>query len=104
LVVICGQQNYKLDTKHAIAGVIEEGTREGEVRGSISSNRIVHKKFRDLRLRRIWTGGGGVVCREASVIKLYFLLFLKSTQKIPRPSTSTEMDRWGVGWCAARPP
>jgi hypothetical protein len=59
LVVICGQQNYKLDTKHAIAGVIEEGTREGEVRGSISSNRVVHKKFRDLQLRRRQTVGGG---------------------------------------------
>jgi hypothetical protein len=40
LVVICGQQNYTLDTKHAIAGVIEEGTREVEVRGSIPSNRV----------------------------------------------------------------
>jgi hypothetical protein len=78
LVVICGQQKYKLDTKHVIVRVIEEGTHEGEVRGSISSNRVVHKKFRDLRLRWIWTGGGGgVVGREASVIK-FFLLFLKS--------------------------
>jgi hypothetical protein len=51
LVVICGQQNYKLNTKHDIAGVIEEGTREGEVSGSIPSNRVVHKKFCDLRLR-----------------------------------------------------
>jgi hypothetical protein len=25
LVVICGQQNYKLNTKHAIGGVVEEG-------------------------------------------------------------------------------
>jgi hypothetical protein len=25
LVVICGQKNYKLDTKHAIGGVVEEG-------------------------------------------------------------------------------
>jgi hypothetical protein len=44
LVVICGQQNYKLDTKHAIGGVVEEGTREGEVRGSISSNHVVLEK------------------------------------------------------------
>jgi hypothetical protein len=69
LVVICGQQNYKLDTKHDIAGVIEEGTHEGEVRSSISSNRIVHKKFRDLRLRLRQTGG--VVGREASVINFF---------------------------------
>jgi hypothetical protein len=59
LVVICEQQNYKLDTKHVIAVVIEEGTREGEVRGLIPSNRVVHKKFRDLRLRQRRTGGGG---------------------------------------------
>jgi hypothetical protein len=40
LVVICGQQNYKLDTKQVIGGMVEEGTREGDVvRGSIPSNR-----------------------------------------------------------------
>jgi hypothetical protein len=33
LVVICGQQNYKLDTKHVIDGVVEKGTLEGEVEG-----------------------------------------------------------------------
>jgi hypothetical protein len=27
LVAICGQQNYTINTKHVIAGVIEEGTR-----------------------------------------------------------------------------
>jgi hypothetical protein len=48
LVVICGQQNYKLDTNNAIAGVIEEGTLKGEVRGSIPSNRVVHKIFRNM--------------------------------------------------------
>jgi hypothetical protein len=35
LVVICGQQNYTLNTKHAITGVVEKGMREAEVRGSI---------------------------------------------------------------------
>jgi hypothetical protein len=43
LFVICGQQNYKLDTNHDIDRVIEKGTREGEVRGSISSNHVVHE-------------------------------------------------------------
>jgi hypothetical protein len=33
LFLICGQQNYKLDTKHVIDGVVEEGTHEGEVQG-----------------------------------------------------------------------
>jgi hypothetical protein len=76
LVVICGQQNYTLNTNHVIAGVIEEGTREAEVRGSIPSNCVVHEKFRDLRLRRRWTGGWAG--REVSLIKIIFLLFLKS--------------------------
>jgi hypothetical protein len=49
LVVIRGQQNYTLNTKHAIAGVIEEGTREAEVGG--------------------WAG------REVSLIKIFFYYF-----------------------------
>jgi hypothetical protein len=40
MVVICGQKNYKLDTKHAIDGVVVDGTREGEVDGSITNNRV----------------------------------------------------------------
>jgi hypothetical protein len=46
LVVICGQQNYKLDTKYAIGRVVEKGTREG----SIPSNRVTREKCHDLRL------------------------------------------------------
>jgi hypothetical protein len=76
LVVICGQQNYTVNIKHAIAGVIEEGTREAEVRDSIPSNCVVHEKFRDLQLRRRRTGGWAG--REVSLIKIFFLLFLKS--------------------------
>jgi hypothetical protein len=34
MVVICGENNYKLDTRHVIDGVVVEGTREGEVYGS----------------------------------------------------------------------
>jgi hypothetical protein len=33
-------KNYKLDTKHAIGGVVAEGTREGEIGSSIPNNRI----------------------------------------------------------------
>jgi hypothetical protein len=73
LVVICGQQNYTLNTKHAIAGVIDEGTREDEVRGSIPSNCVVHEKFRDLRLRRRRTSGWAG--REVSLIKIFFYYF-----------------------------
>jgi hypothetical protein len=50
MVVICGENNYKLDTKHVIDGVVVEGTRDGEVDGSITNNR---KKCRDLRLARV---------------------------------------------------
>jgi hypothetical protein len=74
LIVICGQQNYKLDTKYAITGVIEEGMRESEVSGSIPSNRVVLKKFHDLRLRRRRTSWGWV-SREASLIKIFFCYF-----------------------------
>jgi hypothetical protein len=35
MVVICGENKYKLDTSHVIDGVVVEGTRESEVYGSI---------------------------------------------------------------------
>jgi hypothetical protein len=38
------QQNYKLDTKQVIGGMVEEGTHEGDVvRGH-----VVHEKYCDL--------------------------------------------------------
>ena len=49
MVVICGENNYKLDTRHVIDGVVEEGTREGEVDGSNTNNRVAREKCRDLR-------------------------------------------------------
>jgi hypothetical protein len=45
MVVICGQNNYKLDTMHAINGVVVEITREGEVDGSITNNRISRELY-----------------------------------------------------------
>ena len=52
MVVICGENNYKLDTRHVIDGVVGEGTREGEVDGSNTNNRVARefcaKKCRDL--------------------------------------------------------
>jgi hypothetical protein len=53
MVVICGENNYKLDTSHVIDGVVVEGTRKGEVYGSIPHNRVAREKCRDL------TGGWG---------------------------------------------
>jgi hypothetical protein len=50
MVVICGENNYKLDTRHVIDEVVGEGTREGEVDGSNNNNRVVREKCRDLRL------------------------------------------------------
>lgn len=44
MVVICGENNYKLDTSHVIDGVVVEGTREGEVYGSIPHNDL-HRRF-----------------------------------------------------------
>jgi hypothetical protein len=43
MVVICGENNYKLDTSHVIDGVVVEGTREGEVYGSIPNNRVARE-------------------------------------------------------------
>jgi hypothetical protein len=75
LVVICGQQNYKLDIKHAIDGVVEKGTREGEVRCSISSNHVVHEKCSDLRFRRRRTCGIGGP--RPPLIKIFFFAIFK---------------------------
>jgi hypothetical protein len=44
MVVICGENNYKLDTRHAIDGVVGEGTRECEVDGSNTNNRVARDK------------------------------------------------------------
>jgi hypothetical protein len=43
LVVIHGQKNYKLDTKHVISRVVAEGTREGEIDGSIRNNHVARE-------------------------------------------------------------
>jgi hypothetical protein len=71
MVVICGQNNYKLDTKHVINGVVVEGTREGEVDCSITNNRA-REKCRD------FCAGGG------PLIKIFFLLFLKYVLCFPK--------------------
>jgi hypothetical protein len=46
MIVICEENNYKLDTKHVIDGVVVEGTRKGEVNGSITNNRVAREKCR----------------------------------------------------------
>jgi hypothetical protein len=79
LVVICGQQNYKLDTKHAIGRVVEEGTREGEVRGSISSNHVVLEKSPTCDFTDMWDGWA-----EASPNKNNFFAIFKICFMFPR--------------------
>jgi hypothetical protein len=44
MVVICGENNYKLDTSHIIDGVVVEGTRESEVYGSIPHMRLRRRR------------------------------------------------------------
>jgi hypothetical protein len=43
MIVICGENNYKLDTRHVIDRVVGEGTREGEVDGSNTNNRVARE-------------------------------------------------------------
>jgi hypothetical protein len=43
MILICGENNYKLDTKHVIDGVVVEDTRESEVDGSITNNRVARE-------------------------------------------------------------
>jgi hypothetical protein len=45
MLVICEQNNYKLDTMHAINGVVVESTREGEVDGLITNNRVAREFY-----------------------------------------------------------
>jgi hypothetical protein len=62
MVVICGENNYKLDTKHVIDGVVVEGTREGEVYGSITNNRVAREFC-----------AGGVVLIQINIFKICFM-------------------------------
>ena len=43
MVVIYGENNYKLDTKHVIDRVVVEDMREGEVDGSITNIRVARE-------------------------------------------------------------
>jgi hypothetical protein len=45
MVVICGQNNYKLDTMHVIDEVVVESTHESEVDGSITNNRVAREFY-----------------------------------------------------------
>jgi hypothetical protein len=69
MVVICGENNYKLDTRHVIDGVVVEGMREGEVYGSITNNRVA----REFCAKNAATcTGGGVV-----LIQIFFFTIFK---------------------------
>ena len=62
------KQLQKLDTRHVIDGVVGEGTREGEVDGSNTNNRVA----REYCAKNAFDGGGGV-----GLIKITFLTIFK---------------------------
>jgi hypothetical protein len=59
MVVICGENNYKLDTRHVIDGVVGEGTREGEVYGSNTNNRVAREFYAKNAATCDFDGWGG---------------------------------------------
>ena len=69
MVIICEENNYKLDTRHVIDGVVGEGTREGEVDGSNTNNRVA----REFCAKNAATCGWA----EAPLIKINFLTISK---------------------------
>jgi hypothetical protein len=73
MVVICGENNYKLDTKHVIDRVVLEGTREGEVNGSITNNRVAREKCRGLHWRRRAGGVGLIKIIFFTIFKICFM-------------------------------
>jgi hypothetical protein len=71
MFLICGQNNYKLDTKHVIDGVVVEGTREGEVKCSITNNHVA----------REFCAKNAVTC---DLIKINFFSIFKICFMFPR--------------------
>jgi hypothetical protein len=71
MVVICGENNYKLDTRHVIDGVVGEGTREGKVDGSNTNNRVA-REFCAKNATTCDLQAGGV-----GLIKITFLTIFK---------------------------
>jgi hypothetical protein len=62
MVVICGENNYKLNTRHVIDGVVGEGKREGEVDGSNNNNRVAREFCaKNAATCANFTGGVGLI-------------------------------------------
>jgi hypothetical protein len=80
MVVICGENNYKLDTRHVIDGVVGEGTREGEVDGLNTNNRVARKFC--AKNAATCDGDGRVGWAEAPLLKINFLTIFKPPVKI----------------------
>jgi hypothetical protein len=72
MVVICGENNYKLGTKHVIDGVVVEDMREGEVDGSITNNRVAREFCAKIRRRR----AGGVVLIQINCFTIFKICFM----------------------------
>jgi hypothetical protein len=60
MVVICGENNYKLALchRHVIDRVVGEGTREGEVDGSNTNNRVAREFCAKNAATCDWRWGG----------------------------------------------
>jgi hypothetical protein len=72
MVVICGENNYKLDIRHVIDGVVGEGTREGEVDGSNTNNRVA----REFCAKNAATCTGGVVLIQINFLTIFKICFM----------------------------
>jgi hypothetical protein len=72
MVVICAENNYKLDTRHVIDGVVVEGSREGEVYGSITNNRVA----REFCAPCAKNAAGGVVPNSINVFNIFKICFM----------------------------
>jgi hypothetical protein len=61
MIVICGENNYKLDIRHVIDGVVVEGTREGEV--NCVAREFCAKNAATCDLRRVgWSNTNKFFC------------------------------------------
>jgi hypothetical protein len=74
MVVICEQNNYKLDIMHAINGVVVESTRKGEVDCSITNNHVAREYYAKNAATCDFDGDGRVVGWVLSLNNFFVVL------------------------------
>ena len=84
MVVICGENNYKLDTRHVIDGVVVEGMRKGEVYGSIPHNRVAREFCAKHAV-------GGVVLIQINFFTIFKICFMFSGNDLHWRSSVTRL-------------